>query len=244
MSRISAIAFDLDGTLIDSAPDIALALNAALTSEGLQRFDLSTVRSWIGDGPDTLIGRALNAQGLTELGSTQALRLRLRQQFDVATLAAPLSAGKVYEGILPLLHELHGELPLIAVTNKPTGLARAVLDAAQLLPMLNAVWGADAAHLRKPAPAMLLAAASQLQLPCAALLMVGDSPADMQAASAAGCPCALVEWGYGAHAVSDTHSAFRASTPQVLLEYIHTHTGIPMAHKTLVTQGVRYANGG
>jgi phosphoglycolate phosphatase-like HAD superfamily hydrolase len=63
MSPVQAVAFDLDGTLVDSAPDIAVALNTALSSEGLRRSELADVRGWIGDGPDALIERALAAKG-------------------------------------------------------------------------------------------------------------------------------------------------------------------------------------
>ena len=77
---IGAIAFDLDGTLVDSAPDIAAALDAALVHEGLQRFELNTVRSWIGDGPDALIvrgaGRARPAA--SERGTARPASLRFR----------------------------------------------------------------------------------------------------------------------------------------------------------------------
>jgi phosphoglycolate phosphatase len=229
---IAAVAFDLDGTLIDSAPDISLALNAALAQEGLQRFDLATVRAWIGDGPDVLIARALAEQGVgVEMGNSKgggngdtdidpegaALRLRLRRAFDMATLAAPLVEGFVYPGILDLLAGLHGVLPMVVVTNKPTPLARAVLGAAGILPFVAQVQGADTAPLRKPAPAMLLAAAQALGVAPARLLMVGDGPADMLAAHAAGCPAALVAWGYGGHAVPAHLTPRHIATPQQLL---------------------------
>ena len=84
---IEAIAFDLDGTLVDSAPDIRHALNAALEEAGLEHFDLDTVRAWIGDGPDALIAQALCRHGIDADG---AARDRLRQAFDVHTLAADI----------------------------------------------------------------------------------------------------------------------------------------------------------
>ena len=216
-----AIAFDLDGTLVDSAPDISHALNSALKQEGLRRFDLATVRAWIGDGPDLLIARALAEQGLAlDEGRPQdrALRVRLRRAFDVATLAAPLVDGKVYAGIIELLAGLHHVLPMVVVTNKPTPLARAVLDAADILPYVTQVRGADEASLRKPAPAMLLAAAHQLGVAPSRLLMVGDGPADLLAAQAAGCPAVLVDWGYAGHLVPAHLKPRRIATPQHLLD--------------------------
>ncbi|WP_119154336.1 HAD-IA family hydrolase [Caldimonas tepidiphila] len=218
LGRLRAIAFDLDGTLVDSAPDIAHALNAALLGAGLQPFDLDTVRAWIGDGPDRLIERALAAQGLAD--AHEALRQRLRVAFDVVTLDAPLAHGHVYEGIEALLAQLAREQPLVVVTNKPTALARAVLAAARLLPHLCAVHGADTPVLRKPSPAMLQAAADRLGVSTAELLMVGDGPADLRAAEAAGCPAALVSWGYGheaAGAAQTDTALWRVQTPQHLL---------------------------
>lgn len=193
-TALRALAFDLDGTLVDSAPDIAHALNHALAGAGLAGFDLGQVRAWIGDGPDLLIGRALGALGLAD---SPSLHRQLRDGFDRATLAAPLAHGLVYDGIAELLQQLRPRWPLVVITNKPTPLARAVLDAAALLPCFSAVYGADEAALRKPAPGMLRNAAQALGLRTGQLLMVGDSKADLGAAAAAGSPAVWAGWGYG-----------------------------------------------
>lgn len=216
LSQVRAIAFDLDGTLVDSAPDIQHALNSALKKAGLERFDLDQVRSWIGDGPDMLIGRALAHIGLDE--ADHDLRVRLRRWFDVATLAAPLSHGSVYPGILALVEGLRGRLPMTVVTNKPTPLARAVLDSAGLLGAMHAVHGGDLPAQRKPAPDLLLAVAQRLGLRAHDLLMVGDSALDLAAARAAHCPAALAAWGYGAHAVDTSLVSLRLQAPGELLE--------------------------
>ena len=215
LETIEAIAFDLDGTLVDSAPDIAAALDAALVHEGLQRFDLGTVRGWIGDGPDALIVRALAAQGQQQ--ASEALRARLRNHFDAHTLAAPLACGAVFDGITELLAHLFEHYPMAVVTNKPTHLARAVLDAAGLSRFAATVHGADTAELRKPAPGLLIAAAQRLGLPRERLLMVGDSAPDMLAAQHAGCPAALVAWGYGNDGVPEHLRPWRVAEPQHLL---------------------------
>ena len=218
-AHIGAIAFDLDGTLVDSAPDIAYALNAALVRAGLARFDVDQVRGWVGDGPDVLIDRALAALG--HAGATAAQRAELRRGFDQATLDAPLQHGTVCEGVPALVDALRNVLPMVVVTNKPTPLARAVLRAAGLLEAMAGVFGADQAEQRKPGPALLLGAARHLGIAPARLLVVGDGAADLSAAQAAGCPCAHVGWGYGAAALADGTTAWRIATPQALFERLY-----------------------
>lgn len=223
--HFEAIAFDLDGTLVDSAPDIAHALDVGLRQEQLQGFDLATVRAWIGDGPDALIARALEAQGL--IHADPALRSRLRAAFDAATLAAPLDRGLVYDGIAALLARLKPLVPMVVVTNKPSALARAVLAAAGLLSNFSTVYGADTPDLRKPAPGMLQAAAVQLGLAPRVLLMVGDGPADMLAARSAGCPAALVSWGYGALHVQPDPGLWRIDAPdEILTQALRLHPNV------------------
>jgi phosphoglycolate phosphatase len=213
---IGGIAFDLDGTLVDSAPDIAHALNTALRCAGLACFELEQVRGWVGDGPDVLIDRALRARGHDD--TPASLRADLRRGFDAATFAAPLQHGAVCDGVAALVDALRNVLPMVVVTNKPTPLARAVLAAAGLLDDMAGVFGADQAHLRKPGPQLLLGAARHLGILPARLLMVGDGAADLGAAQAAGCPAAHVAWGYGSHSLTEGTSAWRIATPEELFE--------------------------
>ena len=193
---IQAIAFDLDGTLVDSAAGIALALNAALMNAGLAAFDAAAVRSWIGDGPDALVQRALRASVLDGVNPA-TLAWRLRRDFDEATLQDPAARGSPYPGIATLLRALADVYALVVVTNKPTPLARAVLEGAGLLAYFAAVHGADTPAQRKPSPLLIEQAAQHLGLPTAELLMVGDGPADLRAARAAGSRAAWASWGYG-----------------------------------------------
>ena len=213
---IGAIAFDLDGTLVDSAPDIAHALNIALASAGLAGFALHQVRAWVGDGPDVLIDRALRALGRDDTPASS--RVELRHAFDRATYDAPLQHGAVCAGIAALVDALRNVVPMVVVTNKPTALARAVLRAAGLFDALAGVYGADQAHLRKPGPALLLDAARELGIAPARLLMVGDGAADLGAAQAAGCPAAWVSWGYGEPVLARESTTWRITTPEQLFE--------------------------
>ena len=233
MRAIKAVAFDLDGTLLDSAPDIAHALNAALRHAGLLQggasFDGATVRGWVGDGPDALIARAMASLRAGGRAPAQADPAALRSAFDAATLAAPLSHGEVYAGIADALEELKPLCPLVVVTNKPRTLAGAVLAAGGLLRYFVAVHGADHLADRKPAPAMLLRAARELGLAPGELLMVGDGAADVEAARAARAQAVLVAWGYGRAA---SHSeALRIDRPQQLVGLVcRAMQGEPHAH--------------
>ncbi|MBX3623093.1 MAG: HAD-IA family hydrolase [Rhizobacter sp.] len=215
--RIHALCFDLDGTLVDSAAGIAHALNTSLQSVGLRRFELDTVRGWVGDGPDVLIRRALEACALRAADLT-ALAAQLRTSFDAVTLREPMAEGAAYDGVGALLHALSADYPLAVVTNKPTPLARAVLDAAGLLGAFDSVHGADTPAQRKPAPLLIQQACAQLDVPVADTLMVGDGPADLLAARAAGCHAAWVSWGYGHAQAAPPPGTWQLDTPQQLLE--------------------------
>lgn len=213
---IAAIAFDLDGTLVDSAPDIGDALNFALSKEGLAPFAIPEVIQWIGDGPDALIDRALAQHGLPE--PDRSTLKRVRAAYDEQAFRAPLGRGQLFPGILKLLTSLEGRWPLAVVTNKPPELAMAVLTSAGIAERFVSVHGASKRQERKPEPFMLLAAATALGVSPGALLMVGDSLADLGAAKAAGCPIAYAKWGYGKAGAMKHHPLARAlESPQELL---------------------------
>jgi phosphoglycolate phosphatase len=220
---IQAIAFDLDGTLVDSAAGVALALNAALMNAGLAGFDRATVRGWIGDGPDALIQRALRASVLDDVNPA-TLAWRLRRDFDEVTLLDPAAQGAPFPDMPELLRALAEVYPLVVVTNKPTPLARAVLEAAGLLPYLAAVHGADTPAQRKPSPLLITQAAQRLDLPAAGLLMVGDGPADLHAARAAGCHAAWVSWGYGEPPAVLPDDIWRLDAPRELIARLQPGT--------------------
>jgi phosphoglycolate phosphatase len=221
--NIQAIAFDLDGTLVNSAAGVALALNAALMNAGLAGFDLATVRGWIGDGPDALIQRALRASALDDVNPA-TLAWRLRRDFDEVTLQDPTAQGDPYPGTADLLRALSDVYPLVVVTNKPTPLARAVLEGAGLLAFFSAVHGADTPAQRKPSPLLIEQAAQRLGLPTAELLMVGDGPADLRAARAAGCRAAWVSWGYGEPPAVLAGDIWRLDAPRDLIARLQPDT--------------------
>jgi phosphoglycolate phosphatase len=216
MKRFDAIAFDLDGTLVDSAGGVAYALNAALAEADLAGFALDTVRSWIGDGPDALIARALATPALAAINNYE-LAARLRRGFDAATLRAPMAGSAVFDGIEATVAELAQRRPMVVVTNKPTALARAVLQEAGLLRFFEAVHGADLPLQRKPSPLLLRQAAHALGVAPARMLMVGDGAVDIAAALAAGSHVAWAGWGYGQMPDRAPADVWQLATPHELL---------------------------
>jgi phosphoglycolate phosphatase len=220
--KTAALFFDLDGTLVDSAAGVALALNTALAEAELQGFELATVRGWIGDGPDALILRALEASQLRDV-DLPSLAAHLRRRFDAATLATPSAQGAAFDGIATMLSRLSDHYPMVVITNKPTPLSRAVLKAAGLLAHFEQVHGADLPEQRKPSPLLIQRAAHQLGVATEAVLFIGDGPADLKASQAAGCRLAWADWGYGPLPAVLPADVWRLSAPADLLAGLPTH---------------------
>lgn len=212
-----AIAFDLDGTLVDSAGGVALALNTALHEADLPCFDVQRVRAWIGSGPDVLIEQALHAIDLQDI-DTAWLSARVRRNFDAMTLGLPFAECSIYAGVEELLEQLgRKNVPLAVITNTPTVLARAVLEGAGLLGRFTTVRGADTAALRMPSPFLIAQAARMLGTRPEHMLMIGDSTGARQAARAAGSHAAWAGWGYGVLGSEQGGAVWRLDMPADLL---------------------------
>ena len=195
VERLRAVAFDLDGTLVDSVPDLAAAANATLEALGRPPLPDAAIAALVGDGIDALVERALNAAGVPREAATLAqARGRFREHYAGAVFVESV----VYPGVAEGLRRLaEAGLPLACVTNKASAFTLPLLDAAGLAPHFAATLCGDESAMRKPAPAMLVAACARFGVTPAALLYVGDSIVDAQAARAAGCAFAAVDYGYG-----------------------------------------------
>lgn len=190
-----AVVFDLDGTLVDSAADIASALAATLEGEGLEPFSIDAVKAMVGGGSRRLIERALAALG----ESPPAARIdRLTETFERHYLEVPCRVSRVYPGGVELLNALAQRgIGLGICTNKSAHVTDRLLAALGLDRYFGAVVAGSHSVPKKPHPAMLLAVLSRLGASPAESLMVGDSDADVDTARAAGCRVALVSFGYG-----------------------------------------------
>ena len=195
--RIRAVLFDMDGTLVDTLPDIAAAVNAALADLGLQPLDAAHVAGLIGNGPRALSRRALDAQPQLDAKQRAALVEPLLAGYagHYATQAGKL--GRVFPGTLEGLRELSQRgLKLAVVTNALHHLAETVLARFGIAPYLQLIVGGDRVTRHKPHPEPLWHACDFFNVDPQQALMVGDSVNDVAAARAAGCDVVCVPHGY------------------------------------------------
>jgi phosphoglycolate phosphatase len=191
------VLFDLDGTLIDTAADIALALNAALAERGVAAIDECAVRTLIGRGAAVLIARALEVRGASIEAAARAQIFERFIDHYAALQQQGRSRAAAYPGAAAALRELAAAgLRLGVVTNKVRRLAVATLDHAGLGDAVHVVVGGDSCARRKPDPEPLLFACQHLGVMPDVALMVGDSVNDVTAARAAGMPVLCVPYGY------------------------------------------------
>ena len=197
IKRPSAILFDLDGTLLDTAGDIALALSRAFADHGHPAPPPAAVRQMIGKGAPVLVERAVAAQGLDLAPAGQAALLERFFHHYGRLQELDECAAQPYPGAREALVALHGAgLPLGVVTNKYHRFATGLLQRLDLAGYLRVVVGGDTCERRKPDPMPLLHACSQLGVAPSTALMVGDSSNDVDAARAASMPVVLVPYGY------------------------------------------------
>jgi phosphoglycolate phosphatase len=194
---VAGVLFDLDGTLLDTAGDIAQALAQSLADEGMPAPAPAQVRNMIGRGAPTLVRRASEALGLGLDDDAQARVLQGFFHHYERLQQADGYAPTVYPGVLEGLPVLRAAgLRLGVVTNKQHRFAQHLLAHRGIAPLLDIIVGGDTCERRKPDPQPVLWAASQLGLPPAQMVMVGDSVNDVSAGLAAGMSVVAVPYGY------------------------------------------------
>jgi phosphoglycolate phosphatase len=194
---LSAVLFDLDGTLLDTVADIALALNRTLRDYGGEPLAEGDVRRMIGRGSPILIERAAAAQGRRMDGAARAAMLERFFHHYGELEKSNEDRARPYPGAAESLQAVHGAgLRTAVVTNKQHRFADALLERLGLSGWVDVVVGGDTCVRRKPDPQPLLFACESLQVPVLESLMVGDSVNDVQAARAAGIPVICVSYGY------------------------------------------------
>ena len=195
--QYGAYLFDLDGTLVDTAPDINGALNAALQREGYPTVDESLTRHWVGHGSRVLLQQALTHHGVPERIADEALMARLLRRFIDRYSAHIADSSRPYPGTVEALRALESRgARLAVVTNKLTGLSLQLLAALRIDGYFGAIVCGDTLPQHKPDPEPARHACRLLDVATSNSLFVGDSITDVETARAAGCSVVCVRDGY------------------------------------------------
>ena len=194
MDTYDAYLFDLDGTLVDTAPDLMAGLNACLTEHGYSAVDEELTRRWVGHGAAKMIEQALAHQGSD--GPPAQLARSMLDRFLDYYVAHIADESAPYPGVREALTSLDPRARLGVVTNKVTRLTTALLDALDLSRCFEVVVCGDTLGVYKPAADPALHACASLGTDPARTLFVGDSITDVQCARAAGCDVVCVRYGY------------------------------------------------
>lgn len=184
------IVFDLDGTLVDSARDLAESIGELLQQYGSAPLPLADVVGMVGEGAPVLVRRALARAGLTaapDVALAEFLQIYDRRLMDHTV---------VYPGVVESLALALRRGPLAVLTNKPLGPSLGMLEQLGLRGFFSRVIGGDGEYGRKPDPSGLLAL--QALAPGEPLVMIGDSPTDYTVAVNANCPFVFARYGFGA----------------------------------------------
>ncbi len=195
MLRPKMILIDLDGTLIDSVPDLAYSVNAMLERLGRPTRSEAEVRTWVGNGVERLVGRAL--VGALDGEPPPADLAQALPVFKAIYAENTSARSQLYPGVREGLDFLRGAgYPLGCVTNKAAQFTRPLLRDMGLLDSFGIVVSGDTLPEKKPHPAPLLHAAAHFGVAPAEALMIGDSVSDVKAARAAGFRIICTSYGY------------------------------------------------
>lgn len=198
MTQFKLIGFDLDGTLVNSLPDLALSVNSALAEFDLPQASEELVLTWIGNGADILIARALEwakEQTGKNLNDEQIREVKRRFSFYYGENLCNVS--RLYPNVKDTLEQLKAQgYTLAVVTNKPTKHVQPVLAAFGIDHLFSELLGGQSLPAIKPHPAPLYYLCGKFGLYPKQILFVGDSKNDILAAHSAGCPVVGLTYGY------------------------------------------------
>src|SRR5471030_1543626 len=189
------VMFDLDGTLIDSVPDLAAAVDNMLLKLGREPVGIESVREWVGNGAPVLVRRAL-AGGIdhstVDDGEAEAA---LEMFMEAYSESHELTV--VYPGVRDTLKWLHKQgVEMALITNKPERFVAPLLDQMKIGRYFRLIIGGDTLPQQKPDPAALFFVMKMTNIPASQSLFVGDSRSDVLAAKAAGVKCVALSYGY------------------------------------------------
>jgi len=196
-----AVVFDLDGTLVDTLPDLHTAVARLLNEAGLAVPSPAEVRRMIGDGARKLVERSLTwSRGAPNEAELEDAHRRFLALYN----AAPCVESRLFANVEAALDRLAADAtPLGVCTNKPQRPTELILGGLGIMPRFAAVVGGDAVERRKPHPDHLRCVLERMGAAPERTVMVGDSKNDLAAARGCGLACILVDYGYSAEPVAD-----------------------------------------
>lgn len=194
---LPAILFDLDGTLVHSVPDLAVAANKLMAEDERRALSDDEVQGMVGNGVRKLVERCYAATGGMPQGEPGAILDGLVTRFMAHYDAHPADLTRPFDGVVEALERLRAAgHPMAVVTNKPTDAAAAILDQLDLSRFFEVLIGGGSTPFLKPHPEPVLAALRQMDAEAADALFVGDSENDVGAARAAGLRVICLSFGY------------------------------------------------
>jgi phosphoglycolate phosphatase len=224
MSSVRTVVFDLDGTLVDTAPDLITALNFVLDREGMPPIPLASARNMIGAGARRMIERGLEAEGRV---ASPADISRLTSDFIDHYAAHIADASRPFDGLEAALDDLAARGYQFAVcTNKLEWLSKKLLDELGLSRRFAAICGADTFGASKPDPVILQQTVARAGGQLASTVMVGDAGPDIGVARRANIPVIGVEFGYTEVPIADLR-------PDLLIGHMRD---LPAAVEALMTR--------
>ena len=189
--------FDLDGTLVDSVPDLALAVNQMLAELGLSTFSQNLIRGWVGNGANKLVQRALSGNADISPDLDDTLKARALDIFYQTYQTHNCIKTQLYPDVVNTLAELKKRgYHLAIITNKPERFITPIIDGLGLNGLFELIIGGDTLEKRKPDPLPLHYACQQLSVNTEQCVMIGDSKNDILAAKAANMQSVALTYGY------------------------------------------------
>jgi phosphoglycolate phosphatase len=195
LTNIRAVIIDLDGTMVDTAPDFHVAINRMRAEFDLTPLTIETVIEFVGKGSENLMRRVLGVD--YEAADVEVQFERAMAAYQRYYLAINGDYSSVYPGVIEGLNAMRDQgLRLACVTNKPISFAIPLLEKTGLAPYFELVYGGDSLPKKKPDPLPMLTVCRDFSLPPAQVIAIGDSSNDAEAARAAGCRVLTVPYGY------------------------------------------------
>lgn len=197
LSNKKLLIFDLDGTLINSALDLGIAINSMLAKLGRDSFEDATIHHWVGNGAEMLVKRALSASRDIDEDLENSLVEEALEIFLDAYENNLTNATVAYAGVKSTLQELKAQAYTLAiVTNKPFRFVQPILESLDLDDIFELILGGDSLEEKKPHPEPLLYVCDSFDIPIEESLMIGDSKNDILSANACEMQSVAVTYGY------------------------------------------------